>query len=281
MPVPDYAADYFVWDVSPELFSIGPIVIRWYGLLFACGFLFGFQLMGWIYKREGKPVQDLDRLFIYMVLGTVIGARLGHCLFYHPSYYLTHPLEILMVWHGGLASHGATIGILLALYLYCRKAKDQPYLWLVSRMTLIVALAAIFIRIGNFFNSEIIGIPSDLPWAVLFVRNHEFGAIVPRHPAQLYESFAYFWIFIILMLTYIKCGKDTQPELLLGLFFTLVFSARYLIEFVKTIQSGFENSMTLHMGQLLSLPLILFGLYMLFLAYRNRKKSSHAAVTKK
>ena len=266
----EIANNFFVWDVNPELVRFGALTIRWYGVLFACAFLFGFQLITWIYKREGKPEKDLDSLFIYMVLGTVIGARLGHCFFYQPLDYLKDPLEIFKVWHGGLASHGAVVGILTALYIYSKKHVGQPFLWLVSRITIVVALAAVFIRIGNFFNSEIVGMPTDLPWAVIFPRQY-YGEIVPRHPAQLYEAFAYLCIFIFLLITYVKHGKNTEPTLLIGWFFFLIFTARFFIEFIKAPQVEFEQSMALDMGQILSIPLVIFGLYMLWYAKKKKK----------
>ena len=260
---------HFVWNMDPEIINFGDMGIRWYGLLFAIGFLCGLQIMSWIYKREGKSLKDLDSLFVYMIFGTVIGARLGHCLFYQPAEYLAEPLEILKVWHGGLASHGAVIGILLAVFLFSRRRKNQPYWWVISRLTIAISLAAVFIRTGNFFNSEIVGIPSDLPWAVIFLR-YDHGQMIARHPVQLYEALSYLCIFFIMLYTYLKCGKNTRPALLIGEFFTLVFSVRYFLEFFKEVQVDLESTMTIHIGQLLSLPMILFGLFMLWYAFDKR-----------
>ncbi len=266
---------FFVWDFDPVMVSFGSLTIRWYGLMFALAFMFGFQLIQWVYKREGKPSEDLDSLFMYMVFGTIIGARLGHCFFYQADYFMAHPLEIFQVWKGGLASHGAAIGILTSLFIFSKTHKEQPYWWLVSRMTLIVALSAIFIRTGNFFNSEIIGTPSDLPWAIVFKRNLIYGAPVPRHPAQLYEALAYLFIFITMMVTYVKCGKDTKPSLLLGMFFGLVFTARFFIEYIKEEQEPFEaqliKDLGLNMGQILSIPMVVFGVVMLCFAIRKKR----------
>jgi prolipoprotein diacylglyceryl transferase len=176
------------------MFSIGPITVRWYGLLFAMAFIVGYKILTWMYKRDGKPENDVEQLTVYMIIGTVIGARLGHCLFYNPEYYLAHPIEILMVWKGGLASHGAAVGILISMYIYSNLKKDQSYLWVMDRVVIATALGGSFIRLGNLFNSEIIGKPADVPWAFIFTKIDD----VPRHPTPLYESLAYLIIFLIL-----------------------------------------------------------------------------------
>jgi phosphatidylglycerol---prolipoprotein diacylglyceryl transferase len=251
------------WNISPEIFSIGPISVRWYGVLFALSFIAGFQIMHWIYKKENRPEADLNDLIWYMILGTVIGARLGHCLFYNPNYYLSHPFEILKVWQGGLASHGGAIGILIALFLYSKKKKDQPYLWVLDRMVIVAALGAFFIRMGNLFNSEIVGKPTDLPWSFLFVLDKEHS-IEPRHPAQLYEALAYLISFFILLLYYKKKNKELKQGFIFGLFLVLIFGFRFIVEFLKETQSLFEKDMILNMGQLLSIPLILLGIFFIF-----------------
>jgi prolipoprotein diacylglyceryl transferase len=189
----------------------------------------------------------------------VIGARLGHCLFYEPAYYLRRPLEILMIWRGGLASHGGAVGIFLALYGYSRRRPDQPYLWLLDRMAIPTALGGSFIRLGNLFNSEILGISTDVPWAFVFARIDD----LPRHPAQLYESLAYLLIFGVLFAVYRKRGSHTPRGLLLGLFLVLVFGARFVIECVKVRQAAFGEALPLSMGQLLSIPAILVGVVLL------------------
>ena len=257
---------YINWSVSPEIFKLGPFSIRWYGLLFALGFIVGYQIMFYIFKLEKKKQKDLEALTITMILGTVIGARLGHCLFYEPEYYLSHPIEILTVWHGGLASHGAAIGIALALWYYVRKRPDISMVWILDRIGIVTALAGCFIRLGNFFNSEILGSPADNPWSVVFTRIDQ----IPRHPAQLYESISYLAIFIILFLIYRGKKGKTAPGLLFGLFFLLVFGMRFIIEFFKDVQVDFERTMTLNMGQLLSIPLILIGIA--FIIYSFKKK---------
>jgi len=248
------------WNVSPDIFSIGPVTIRWYGLLFALSFIVGYQLMFVIFKKENKTEDELNDLVWYMILGTVIGARLGHCLFYNPVYYLTNPLEILQVWKGGLASHGAAIGIPIAIYLYVRKRKGMTFLWVFDRVVITVALSGFFIRMGNLFNSEIIGKPTNANCGFIF----ESVDNIPRHPTQLYESIAYLMIFIFLLILYFKTDGKTKPGLLFGLFLILVFLFRFIIEFWKENQSYFENGMALNMGQLLSIPLILLGIYLLF-----------------
>ena len=257
----------FIWDTSPEIFSFGIITIRWYGLLFALTFIVGYQILTYIFKKENKQIKHLDSLAIYVAIGTAIGARLGHCLFYAPEYYLSNPIEILKIWEGGLASHGGAIGILIAIWLFQRKYKEFTMLWILDRLVIVVALGGLFIRTGNFFNSEIYGTPTDLPWAVVFALRDN----IPRHPAQLYEAIAYFLVFIILFLIY---KKNTFKEgFLFGLFLVLVFSARFLLEFLKEVQSGFEANLLLDMGQILSIPFILVGIFFVF--KKNKFKKSH------
>jgi len=247
------------WDVNPDIVSIGPFTIRWYGLLFALSFIVGFQIMMMIFKKEKQNENDLNDLIWYMILGTVIGARLGHCLFYNPIYYLKNPLEILMVWKGGLASHGAAIGILTAIYLFVKKKKVYSFLWILDRIVITVALGGFFIRMGNLFNSEIIGKPTDVPWAFVFTLIDN----VPRHPSQLYEAIAYLFIFIFLITFYFRTNAKFKQGTLLGLLSLLIFTFRFFIEFTKENQTYFEANMPLNMGQILSIPFILFGIYLL------------------
>ena len=251
------------WDVSPEILRLGPFALRWYGVCFALAFLLGFFIVQWIYRRELKPERDLDRLLFYMLGGAVVGARLGHCLFYEPAYYLDHPLEILMFWQGGLASHGGLVGIVLALYLYSRSRPEQPYGWLLDRIVIPSALGGFFIRLGNLFNSEILGTPTEVPWAFVFARVDA----VPRHPAQLYEAVTYALIFAVLLIGYRKREAQTPRGLLTGLFLALVFGVRFLIEFVKERQAAFGEALPLSMGQLLSIPLILVGIALIVRAW--------------
>ncbi|AMM51646.1 diacylglyceryl transferase [Rufibacter sp. DG15C] len=264
--------DFITWDVSPDLFSLGPLTVRWYGLLFAMAFVLTQPIEKYIYKTDGRKEEDVDVLTLYMVIGTVIGARLGHCLFYDPVYYLSNPLEIFKIWEGGLASHGGTIGILTALYLFSRKYKFD-YLWVLDRIVIVVAVGGACIRLGNLMNSEIIGKPTDLPWAFKFVRNNELfngvpAYVDPRHPTQLYESLFCVFLFILLY-TMWKKGAGKVRGLLFGLFVTLLFTFRFLVEFLKENQEAFEDELTLNMGQWLSIPLILIGIVVLIYALRQ------------
>jgi phosphatidylglycerol---prolipoprotein diacylglyceryl transferase len=258
---------YITWGATPEMFSIGPITVRWYGLLFAMAFIVGYQILTWMYKREGKPETDVEQLTVYMIIGTVIGARLGHVLFYNPAYYFENPLEILMVWKGGLASHGAAVGILIAMYIYSNLKKDQSFLWVMDRVVIATALGGSFIRLGNLFNSEIIGKPADVPWAFIFTRIDD----VPRHPTQLYESLAYLIIFVILIFIYKSKSKQLNDGFFFGLFLVLIFSFRFFVEFFKEVQSGFEAGMILDMGQLLSIPFVIIGFIYIMRSFKTSK----------
>lgn len=258
------------WNVDPTLFRLGGLAPRWYGLLFASGFLIGFYMMRHVFQREDRPETDLDVLLLYLLGGTIIGARLGHILFYAPGYYLTRPLEIIAIWEGGLASHGGLIGVPLAIWLYCRQREDQPFLWLLDRLAAPVALTGSFIRLGNLFNSEILGRPSDLPWAFVFERIDQTA----RHPVQLYESLSYLLIFGLLWTLYRKWGADTPRGLLIGLFFALVFGVRIVLETFKVEQAHFEMALPLSMGQLLSLPAVAVGLWLVWRALRPAPSSA-------
>jgi len=245
-----------LWNPEPELFP-GVLPIRWYGLLFMSGFVFGYYILQKILVRHGKPPQILDDLALYVGIGTIVGARLGHCLFYEPVYYLSHPLEILKIWQGGLASHGAALCIPLAVWLFARKNPQIGFLWLLDRLVVVVALAGSLIRLGNLFNSEIVGEPTDLPWGFIFER---LGENFPRHPSQLYESVYYLLCFVFLLRTEKSSKLAERPGGLLGLFLVLIFGFRFLIEFLKANQVMFEAQMALNMGQWLSIPAILIGL---------------------
>ena len=257
--------DYINWDVNPEIVRIGKFAIRWYGLLYASAFFFSYLILVKFFKKEKISVEVLDKLVIYMALGTIIGARLGHCFFYEPSWYLSNPVEILKIWKGGLASHGTAIGIPVAMFLFVRKTK-MPFLWTLDRVVVVVALSALFIRIGNLMNSEIYGIETNLPWGFIFLRN---GETIPKHPTQIYEGLSYFLIFVLLYFIYMKNGGKVRSGLLCSLFLILVFTVRFFIEFIKEDQVGFEGGMTLNMGQLLSIPLVLLGF--VFLVYYLKK----------
>jgi phosphatidylglycerol---prolipoprotein diacylglyceryl transferase len=279
--------NYITWNVDPEIFSIGPITIRWYGLMFAMAFLSGYLVFTKALKIERLDAEMLDQLLIYVAIGTIVGARLGHCLFYEPSYYLSNPIEILKIWQGGLASHGAAIGIVLALWLYIRKHK-LSFLWLMDRLVIVVPLAGAFIRTGNLFNSEIYGRATDLPWAFLFVRDRVIdpvtGALlpnVPSHPTQIYEALSYLLIFAVLFILYRKKKDDIRDGVLFGVFLILLFAARFFIEFIKNDQVSFEAGMFLNMGQWLSLPFILIGVGLIIYTKRKPSYFSKTPIPKK
>src|SRR5512136_2388542 len=225
------------WDVNPEIFRIGSFAVRWYGLLFASSFLFGYIFLIRIFRNENLSYALLDKLTVYVAIGTIIGARLGHCLFYEPGYYLSHPGEILKIWHGGLASHGAAIGILIALWLFVRKEK-KDYTWVIDRVAIVVSLSGFFIRMGNLMNSEIYGVETTVPWGFVFLRN---GETAPKHPTQIYEALAYLMIFSLLYRIYWRKKGEHIQGLLISLLLILVFTARFFIEFVKEPQVAFET----------------------------------------
>jgi prolipoprotein diacylglyceryl transferase len=261
--------NYITWDVDPELFPVGPLSIRWYGLLFAAAFYFSYLIVRKMFKKEGVSDEVLDRLTLYVFIGTVVGARLGHCLFYEPDYYLSNPVEIFKIWKGGLASHGGAIGILIALYLFVKKEK-RPYIWILDRIAVVAAISGFFIRMGNLFNSEIYGYETDLPWGFVFVKA---GETVPKHPTQIYEALAYILIFALLYYLYNAARKgNVRPGLLFGWFLVLVFTARFFIEYLKEVQVEAEKTMTLKLGQSLSLPFIIAGIIILYFSYKNPKK---------
>jgi phosphatidylglycerol---prolipoprotein diacylglyceryl transferase len=262
------------WTAQPEIFHFGGFAIRWYGVLFALGFACGYFIMLKFFNKEKIPVKLLDQLTTYMVIATVIGARLGHCLFYEPGYYLSHPIEILKVWEGGLASHGAALGILLAVFIFSRKNKVS-YWWTMDRIATVTALAGFFIRMGNLMNSEIFGRPTSLPWGFIYANaSNPAERLQPRHPTQIYEALAYLLIFVILILIYYRKNGKPREGSLISLFLVLVFTARFFIEFLKEPQVGFEQNMSLNLGQLLSIPFILAGSVGLFLIFRKKEKIS-------
>ncbi|HEX8547093.1 MAG TPA: prolipoprotein diacylglyceryl transferase [Cytophagaceae bacterium] len=361
--------EFILWNASPEIFQIGSFPLRWYGLLFASGFLIGQQILIRIYKQEGKSEKHVETLTLYMIIATVVGARLGHCLFYQPDYYLKNPIEILKIWEGGLASHGATLGILIAIYIYSKKTTGQSYLYVLDRLVITIALAGCLIRIGNLMNSEIIGKPTNLDTGFIFVNgtktllNDHFGELledveireggkdtiinnrryagldltfepllnnisdtllrelvqnkvkdqllyssdpdvadhiwvrdgavpitmgrkeekpiatmhifgIPRHPTQLYEALMALCLFFFLFYTYEKTKERTPEGRIFGLFVVLLFSFRFAVEFLKEPQVEFESTMDYNMGQLLSIPLIIVGLFVLIKSYRKRDEIS-------
>lgn len=262
---------FITWEPSPEIFSVGGFSVRWYGLLFASSFIFGYIIFLRFFKKEGIPVKLLDELTTYMIIGTILGARLGHVFFYEPAWYLSHPIKILEVWEGGLASHGAAVGIIIALLLFSH-FKKKPFLWVMDRIVIVVALAGFFIRMGNLMNSEIYGNVTSLPWGFYFPRSLSPGEMMqPHHPTQIYEGLSYLLIFFLLRWYYYK--EDGKPVygMLFGIFLVLVFGMRFLIEFIKEPQVDFERGMCLNMGQLLSIPFIIAGI--VFMVFARRKKT--------
>lgn len=261
--------DLFIhWNVSPEFFSIGDVItIRWYGLLYGCAFIACYYAFKELLKHDRVPDDFADRALIYMILGTVIGARIGDCFFYHPQYYLEHPLEIFAVWNGGLSSHGGACGILIALYLFARKM-NKPYIWILDRVVIVIGVAGFFIRTGNLMNSEIYGHATTLPWGFIFERN---GETLPKHPTQIYEALYYALTYAVLRFVYRKCSNRPKPFLIFGLFLIMVFIFRFCIEFIKNPQEDFERDMVFNMGQWLSVPFILMGVVSLIIISRQKK----------
>lgn len=352
-----YFFSFIIWDVSPAIFEIAGREVRWYGLLFALGFLVGQQILIRIYKSEGRSEKDVETLTIYMVIATIVGARLGHVLFYQPDHFLQHPIEILKIWEGGLASHGATIGILIAIYLYSKKATNQSYFYVLDRLVITIALAGCFIRLGNLMNSEIVGLPTNIPTAFVFseetkqglasiysdfvtdveirknntnpsIDNFSYQGLdivlnlkpqentdpellvkemraniqgssyfsenvlvppstsyriegntaiieawgIPRHPAQLYEALSSFLIFLLLLAIYLKQGPNLPEGRLFSLFVILIFGLRFVYEFFKEAQVDFEKSLSLNMGQILSIPLVIIGLFIFIRSFKKKNE---------
>jgi prolipoprotein diacylglyceryl transferase len=259
--------EYFIWNTDPTIFQFGSFGLRWYGLMFASSFFIGLAIMQRIYKREGKDPKSLDSFLIYIIVGTVIGARLMHTLVYDPEYYLANPIEILFVWKGGLASHGGMLGVILAIYIFAKKY-NEDFFWLLSRTTIPGMLTAAFVRIGNFFNSEILGRPSEVPWAVVFSRVD----LIPRHPVQLYEAFSYFIILGVLVCLYRKSSLEFANKILIGAFLFLLFSARFLLEYTKTEQADYMMAIPFTVGQILSAPFVLIGLVVIVWAFTTSSK---------
>jgi len=261
------------WNVAPQIFTIGSWEVRWYGLLFASAFFFGYILMGKFFRIAKLPEKSLDRIATYMLIGTVLGARLGHIFFYEPDYYLAHPLKMLFIWEGGLASHGAAIGITIALALFAYREKLN-FFWVTDRVLIVVALAAFLIRMGNLMNSEIFGHVTTLPWGFKFYRAFPPGAeVLPHHPTQIYEGLSYLLIFVYLLRYFYKKHGNPPIAYITGIFLSGVFGMRFLIEFVKEDQVAFERNMTLNMGQWLSIPFVLLGLYLLYYSYKKSHKA--------
>ena len=273
--------DFITWTANPALFD-GVIQLRWYGLFFAIGFIVGYSLMDRMYRHEQLNVKWLDSLFIYVVVAMVVGARLGHCLFYEWDLYSQHPIEILKIWKGGLASHGGAIGILIAIWIYSRRVTRCSMLFTLDRLVVPVALVAALIRTGNLMNHEIYGHPTDLPWAFRFIENlHAWKAgaepifSAPSHPTQLYEALCYLLTFVLCMWLYFRKEAWKREGLIFGVFMICIFTSRFFIEFLKNDQEAFEADMLLNMGQLLSIPFVLAGIWFVVRACRAQAKPNH------
>lgn len=264
--------DYVYWTVSPEIFSIGPLTLRWYGLMFLIGFTLGYHIVGRMFRHEGAPESWLGTLLIWVVGGTIIGARLGHCLFYEWDVYSQDPWSIIRFWEGGLASHGGTIGVILAVCGFSWFTTHRSPLWTFDRLVVAIALVGCLIRLGNLFNSEIYGHATTLPWGFMFPRSREWHLLYEGqacHPTQIYEALCYLALFGVLMWMYWKRRCGERPGLTLGVFFIGIFLPRILIEFIKNNQVAFEESMVLNMGQLLSIPFVLAGVVFIVRAMRR------------
>ncbi|MDE7467378.1 MAG: prolipoprotein diacylglyceryl transferase [Muribaculaceae bacterium] len=266
---------FITWDVDPELIS-WPIHVRWYGLMFAIGFWIGFNIVAKMFKREGAPESWLGTLLVWVFAGTIIGARLGHVLFYEWSYYSVHPMKILAIWEGGLASHGGAVGVILAVILFSIFTTKRSPLWTFDRLVIAIALVGCLIRIGNLMNSEIFGHATSLPWGFKFVRSAEWHALyegVACHPTQIYEALCYLGLFGLLMWMYWRKNEGERPGLIFGTFLVGIFLPRFLIEFIKNPQVAFEQDMSLNMGQLLSIPFVVFGIILIIRALMRPRVS--------
>lgn len=271
--------DFITWTVNPNLIDRF-ITVRWYGLAFAVGFWLGYELMWRMFRHEGVPEKWLSSLFVYVAIATIVGARLGHVFFYDWTYYSQHIGDIFKIWEGGLASHGGTIGIIIAILIYSRYVTHRSPLWTFDRLVIPIAMVGGFIRLGNLMNHEIYGGPTDLPWGFCFINNlgawmHGAEPIFtqPSHPTQIYEALCYFALFALLMFMYWKRNAQCRPGLIFGVFFTILFSSRFVIEYIKNVQEpweiGLREACGMDMGQLLSLPFIIAGIGLIIYALRR------------
>lgn len=280
------------WDVNPTLFEIFGREIRWYGLLWVIGLIVAVYIVQKIYKSEGLPEKWFDSLFIYMMLGIILGARLGHCLFYEPAYYLANPIKMLYIWEGGLASHGGVIGIIIAVWLYSKRVTKKSMLWTFDRVMVPTGFTAGMIRLGNLMNHEIYGDVTDKAWGFRFIDNVNQwmqGAepiyTEPSHPTQIYEAIIYFIIFAITMHMYWKTNAKDRPGLILGVGIALIFIARFFIEYIKNVQVASEIAMRdntgLILGQWLSIPFVIWGVWLIVHALRTKVEPEATTKPKK
>ena len=273
---------FITWTANPDLIS-SPVTVRWYGLMFAIGFLVGYEIVYRIFKHEGAPEKWLAPLFFYVVIATVLGARLGHVLFYDWSYYSQHPGDILKIWEGGLASHGGTIGIIIAIFIFSWSVTKKSVLWTLDRLCIPIGFVGALIRIGNLMNHEIYGGPTSMPWGFRFIDNinqYMHGAepifTQPSHPTQLYEALCYLIVFALCMYLYWRRNAQERPGLLLGVFLIGIFGSRFFIEFLKNVQEqweiGLRQSIGLDQGQLLSIPFVIAGIWLIVRAMRRPRE---------
>ncbi len=272
---------FITWTVDPEAFTIPGLnlEIRWYGILFSVGFALGSFLVYRMWKHEGLKEEWFDKLFFYVIIAATVGARLGHCLFYNPEYYLANPVEILKIRDGGLASHGGTIGIIIAIWLYSRYVTKKSMLWTFDRLVVPVGFVGAFIRMGNLMNHEVYGHETTVPWAFRFIENlprWEHGAppvfSMPSHPTQIYEALCYIATSCLCMWLYWKKGAVKYPGLIFGIFLIGIFLSRFFVEFLKNNQEAFEDAWVINMGQVLSIPFILAGCILIYRALRLKNK---------
>lgn len=266
--------NYIVWDANPIIID-SFVTVRWYGLMFAIGFWIGFNIVARMFRHEGAPERWMGILLIWVGIGTVVGARLGHVFFYAWDYYSQHPWKILATWEGGLASHGGAIGVIIAVILFSIFTTKRNPLWTFDRLVPAIALVGALIRFGNLMNSEIFGHATDLPWGFMFVRSAEWHAMyegVPCHPTQIYEALCYLALFGLLMWMYWKRNAEARPGLIFGTFLIGIFLPRFFIEFIKNDQEAFEATMTLNMGQCLSIPFVLLGIGLIIYAMTHPKQ---------
>lgn len=247
------------WNVDPVMLKVGSFDIYWYGFFFALSLFFGYFIVRYFFKKDKVSTKYLDSIFLYITAGAIIGARMAHVIFYEPTYYYHNPLQIFSLWNGGLASHGGVIGIALSLLIFCKNNPEIRYLWILDRVSIPAALGGCLIRIGNFFNSEIVGVPSDKPWTIVFSKIDNLS----RHPSQLYESAVYLTLFVFLITIYNKI-KTRQDGFFVGTFFLLAFTSRFILEFTKTRQEDYDNLLPISVGQLLSIPGIALGIFILY-----------------
>jgi prolipoprotein diacylglyceryl transferase len=277
---------YIVWNPSEVIFHLGSLGIRWYSMCWLVGLFLGYLLMSRLYKEQRIPEEKFDPLFIYIFVSVLTGARLGHCLFYQPDYFLStwdHFVEMLIpfrhladgswkfVGYEGLSSHGGIIGMIIAIFIYSRRNKLSVWIVL-DNMGICSGITATFIRLGNLMNSEIIGRVTDVPWAFIFTRVDQY----PRHPGQLYEAMSYALFFFVIYTLYRRHREKVGTGFFFGLCLTLVFIARFFIEFVKDIQVDFEAGMAFNMGQLLSIPFLIIGIACMVDSNWKRKLGAHS-----